>query len=109
MENIIKSLGAKLVAFYKRFVTKAKFVGNLRAAGIIAKEDNFDIRMQQLPAFKRVALNNAAVPFKGLAVVNKVSMQSVYYRAEACFCRTCSVATSSSSMPSSLWVSCQLG
>jgi len=33
-------------------------------AGIIAKEDNFDIRMQQLPAFEQVALNNAAVSFK---------------------------------------------
>jgi hypothetical protein len=64
-ENIIKPLGAKLVAFYKSFVTKAKFVGNLRAASVVAKENNFDIWVQPLPAFERVALNNTAVSFKG--------------------------------------------
>ena len=65
-ENVIKPLGAKLVAFYKRFVMKTKFVGYLRAAGVVGKEDNFDIRMQQLSAFERVALNNAAVSFERL-------------------------------------------
>ena len=45
---------------------KTKFVGYLRAAGVVGKEDNFDIRMQQLSAFERVALNNAAVSFERL-------------------------------------------
>ena len=36
------------------------------APRIVAKEGNFDIRMQELPAFERVALNDAAVSFKRL-------------------------------------------
>ena len=47
-ENVIKSLGAQTVAFYKRFVTKAEFPCNLRAARVVAKENNFDIWIQQL-------------------------------------------------------------
>jgi hypothetical protein len=65
-EHIVDTYRPECVALHHRLVAKPQFLGNFRRPGIIAKQNNFHIAIQQHPAFQRIALNDAVVTFEWL-------------------------------------------
>ena len=70
----IKPFGAELVALDVRLVPDLKFPGCLGSAVFVAKENYFGLRVQQRPAFQRIALNDSVVAAEGFPVVKNVSI-----------------------------------
>jgi hypothetical protein len=63
-EHIVDTYRTECVALHDRLVAKPQFLRNFRRPGIVSKQNNFHIAVQQQPAFQRVALSNAVVSQK---------------------------------------------
>jgi hypothetical protein len=55
-----------LEPFDLRLVTQAELMSDLGSPLLVSKQNHLDVWMQKRPAFQRIALDDRAVPLKGL-------------------------------------------
>jgi hypothetical protein len=63
-KDMIEIFHAAFMSFDMRFVPQAKFSAGLGGSLLVAEENDFHIRVQQLPAHERVALDDAYMAAK---------------------------------------------
>ena len=67
LKHVIQAIPAGFVLFHMWVVDEAKLGADFRGAFIIPENDDFYLRVQQLPALQRIPLNHPVVPAERLS------------------------------------------